>query len=265
MADERAVWLYCVAAAGAPLPEGLPGVHAPDPVRRTEHAGLAALVSEVPLSEYGEEPLRRNLNDLAWLERVARSHAVVLETALEGTTIVPVRLCTIFDDDEGARRMLADEHAALAGALDTLAGRTEWSVKVVVDRAALRQAAGGSDPGAADASAVGSGTAYLLRRRQERELRELADGIARDVADDVHANVGALAQAAVRNAPQNRELSHHEGDMLLNGSYLVETADLERLRALVAELQDRHGTTGARVELTGPFPPYNFVAQPAGA
>jgi hypothetical protein len=58
---------------------------------------------------------------------------------------------------------------------------------------------------------------------------------------------------------QNPELSGHEGKMLLNGAYLVEVERVAGLRALVAELEERHGALGARLELTGPWPPYNFI------
>jgi hypothetical protein len=47
--------------------------------------------------------------------------------------------------------------------------------------------------------------------------------------------------------------------MLLNGAYLVETTKVPQLRDLVAELRDRHAGVGARIQLAGPFPPYNFV------
>jgi hypothetical protein len=225
-----------------------------------------ALVSRVPLSEFGAEPLRRNLNDLPWLERVARSHEAVLERALEQATIVPVRLCTIFDDEQGAERMLEQQRAQLGAALEALAGRSEWSVKLLVDRAALEAAARGEEADAeADAAAPGSGAAYMLRRREERQLRELADRIAGELAEDVHSGLRDCASDAVLNAPQNRELSGHEGEMLLNGAYLVEAANVERLREAVAELQDRHRDLGARLVLSGPFPPYNFVPRPEPA
>jgi hypothetical protein len=260
--DELAVWLYCVARRGDTLPDGLPGVHPQHAVERVERGGLAALVSRVPLDEFGEEPLRRNLNDLRWLERVARDHEAVLERALEQATIVPVRLCTIFDDEDGVLRLLDEEGAALAEALDALAGRGEWSVKLLVDRSALEAAVGGDAP---QDEASGSGTAYMLRRRHERELRERADGLARDLAHDVHTRLREAADDAVVNAPQNPELSGHEGEMLLNGAYLVETAGVDRLRERVAELEDRHRELGARLELTGPFPPYNFVQRSRAA
>jgi AraC-like DNA-binding protein len=263
--DELAVWLYCVARAGDPLPDRLPGVHAAHAVERIERDGLSALVSRVPLDEFGEESLRRNLNDLGWLERVARSHEAVLEHALARATIVPVRLCTIFDDEQGALEMLDERRAALVAALDALAGRSEWSVKLLVDRAALEQAAAADLSDDAAGTAPGSGAAYMLRRRHERESRELAERLARGLAEDVHARLRDRASDAVLSAPQNRELSGHEGDMILNGAYLVDAAEVESLRELVAALQDRHRALGARLELSGPFPPYNFVERAQAA
>jgi hypothetical protein len=52
--------------------------------------------------------------------------------------------------------------------------------------------------------------------------------------------------------------------MLLNGAYLVEAGRADDLRALAAELEQHHEALGARVVLTGPWPPHNFVAR-AGA
>ena len=48
--------------------------------------------------------------------------------------------------------------------------------------------------------------------------------------------------------------------MLLNGAYLVASAKVERLRELVQQLTERHRDLGVRIELTGPWPPYNFVS-----
>jgi hypothetical protein len=244
-----ALWAYCASRAGDPLPEGLEGVHPTGEVERIEHGGLAALVSRVPLAEFGEEPLRRNLNDLAWLERVARAHEGVLERALGQATIVPLRLCTIFADADAVRRMLDDERPALTAALDALAGRQEWAVKLLLDRAAPED----------EGPAPESGREYLMRRRAEREGREAADRRAAGLAEEVHERLRACASDAVRSRPQNRDLSGHRGDMVLNGAYLVEAGAVDRLRALVAELQERHAADGAVLELTGPFPPYNFA------
>jgi hypothetical protein len=242
---------------------GVPGIAEGTPVERVEAAGLAALVSRVPRAEFGEGPLRSNLNELAWLERVARAHETVLDHALAGATIVPLRLCTLYESDDRVREMLARERGSFAAALDHLAGRQEWGVKVLVEGEQLEREAHARTPGVpgteSDLETRGTGGAYMLRRRMEREVRETADGLARRVAEDVHARLSGFALDAVTRSPQNRDISGHEGEMVLNAAYLVDAQRLDELHRLVSGLEDEHRAVGAHIEITGPWPPYNFV------
>jgi len=233
-------------------------VHPGSELEWVREGGLAVLCSSVPLAEFGEEPLRRNLNDLPWLERTARAHEAVIAGAFERSAVVPLRLCTLFAGAEGARRMLAEQHDDLAGALDALSGREEWSVKLIVDPDAL--AAGLREPGE-EPTEPGTGAAYLLLRREERRVREAVADRAAGLAEDVHARLQERAVDARVRPAQNRELSGYEGEMVLNGAYLVERDQADGLRALVAELEARHRPVGARIELGGPFPPYSFVPE----
>src|SRR5688572_10931339 len=73
-------WAYCVTSASAAPPVELEGLlPLGSDLERVEHKQLAAIVSRVPAEEYGEAALHDSLNDLAWLERVARAHEAVLE------------------------------------------------------------------------------------------------------------------------------------------------------------------------------------------
>jgi hypothetical protein len=256
MRDEGEVlWAFGVAGREAELPELTSSVSDPRPVESVVRSELALLAARVPRADFAEEPLRRNLNDLAWLERVARAHEAVLDEALQHATVVPLRLSTIFESEDSATRMLEQHADRLRSMLAALRGRQEWSVKLLVHPDQLVNAVA-SDDSSGEASA---GAAYLLRRRAEREQRELAGRLGASMADDVHARLADWAIDAVLRPPQNRELSGHEGEMLLNGAYPVETAKVAQLHSLVEELRDRHAGAGARIELTGPFPPYNFV------
>jgi len=82
------------------------------------------------------------------------------------------------------------------------------------------------------------------------------------VAEEIHARLADLALDSVTRPPQNRDLSGHEGEMILNAAYLVDGRRVDDLRATAGQLESEHANVGARVELTGPWPPYNFV--PAG-
>lgn len=141
--------------------------------------------------------------------------------------------------------------------LTALDGCEEWSVKLLVDPDALLRVAG---EGRDDRGDADSGAAYLLQRRVEREDRLAAEQLAAGLADDVHARLQDWADDAVLSAPQNRDLSGHDGDMLLNGAYLVERSRVQGMGDLVAELGEQHRDLGARLLFTGPFPPYNFAA-----
>lgn len=253
-----ALWAYCVTGSQAPVGELPPAVDPAHPVERIACGDLVLYVSRVGLAEFGAEPLRTNLNDFAWLERVARAHEAVLEHALQATTIVPLRLCTIYADAGRAREMLAERAPDLRASLAALDGREEWSVKLLVDPDALLRLAGDrtvDGPGDAD-----TGAAYLLQRRKERADRAAAEQVAAELADDIHARLQDWADDAVLSAPQDRELSGHDGDMLLNGAYLIERSRVAGMRELVAELGEQHRDLGARLLFTGPFPPYNFAA-----
>ena len=261
----HALWTYCVIRSGDPMPDPIPGVDSRAEVEPIEEGGLVALASRVPLADFGEEPLRENLNDLEWLERVARAHEHVLEAALVRTPIVPLRLCTIYSDDAGVTSMLDREGEQLRETLARLEGRQEWGVKLLVDRETLAAAARerSDDLAALEKELAGrsGGGAYMTGRKLDRRVAEVTSRLAADLADEVHGRLGDWATDAVLNPPQNRDLSGHEGEMLLNAAYLVESTRTDELRELLAEIEERHRSLGARLELTGPWPPYNFVSR----
>ncbi|RLP91864.1 gas vesicle protein GvpFL [Micromonospora sp. BL4] len=222
------------------------------PVRAVSAAGLVAVVSTAPLDEYGEQPLRRNLEDLAWLERAARAHHGVVEALARRGPVVPARLATVHTDDERVAGSLAARRAELVATLDRLTGRGEWGVK------------GYLGPGVATASAEpvgagGVGTAYLRRRRAQLTAREEGQQAATAAADAVHAALCELAVAGRRHAPQDRRLSGASTPMVLNGAYLVDLVALSGFTDLVDALGARHPEI--RLELTGPWPAYSFVAE----
>ncbi len=261
---DELVWAYCVLRAGDEFPEDLPGVHPASGVRPVRGDDLIALVSSVPRGQFGSEPLHRNMNDIGWLERVARAHERVLDATLQLSTIVPLRLCTLYETADGVARMLEREHDAFAEALQRLEGRAEWAVKVLIDEERLMRAAqtSGGHNGATERELEGQSEAgaYMLRRRLEREYRAAADALASEVAQEVHAGLQGWAIDTVTRPPQNRELSGHEGTMVLNAAYLLPHERVDELRELVAGLEARYAELGARIELSGPWPPYNFVS-----
>ena len=261
--DETGWWVYGVVAAAdaALVPHALEGMEPSTEVEVIERGDLAALVSPVPLAEYGDERLREHLNDLAWVERTARAHEAALDAALERATVVPLRLCTIYRDRAGVEDMLVADRDQLAEAVERLRGRSEWGVKVFASRPRLTEAAREETTGAAGSSDAAQ---YLRRKRDERELSERVDALATACARECHARLGDVAASARVNPAQRPEAHGRDADMVLNGVYLIADDDRGVLQAVVEELRGEYEPLGFELEPTGPWPPYNFVA-PAAA
>ncbi len=254
----EAWWTYCVLApdAAGDAARGLEGVEAGTEVVVVAQGGLAALVSPVPLPEYGDERLRQNLEDLAWLERVARAHEAVQAQALETATIVPLRLCTLYRERAGVERFLEQNAASLADSLAMLDGCAEWGLKLFAGSGHPPTA----PPSASSPAAARSGAGYLAQRREERALAEEATELRARCAQTIHARLSELAREATTHPPQRPELHGRELAMVLNGAYLVDRTREPELEQLVELLRIEWEPSGFVLELTGPWPAYNFVS-----
>jgi hypothetical protein len=239
-----AAWYVYGVVSATTQPEGT-GIGS-RPVELAPEGDVAALVSVVPADEFGEASLRERLNDRAWLEQTAREHEDTLERALARTAVIPFRLCTVYESRERVAEFLSAHRPALANLLRRLDGRIELGVKAYF-------AAPSSERGEPQ-----SGREYLLRRQREREEAEEAARFKAECARASHEMLTAAAEEARANPPQPPELSGRTDEMLLNGAYLVRRDD-GRLTDAVAELDSRYGPRGVTYEVTGPWPPYNFV------
>lgn len=264
---EQAVYVYAVARpfdAGALEPlRGVDGT----PVGLVGRGDLVAVASHVPLHRFDEAALKANLEDLRWLEGVARAHHAVVDAVARHTAALPLRLATVYHSDERVDTMLEQQRAAFGAALDRITGRLEWGVKVYADvdsspASGTTAAAAADDPAddPADASAVSPGRAYLRRRQTQRQARDRSWEQAAEVGRQVDAALAPLAEDVRRHRAQDPKLSGQPGENVLNAAYLVRKEDSDAFVAHVHELLgDR---PGVRVELTGPWAPYSFA--PAG-
>jgi hypothetical protein len=233
---------------------GARGVHASGTVVLVADGGLAAITSDVPLAEFGEAAIEKNLHDEAWLEEKVRAHEAVLEAALPRTPLVPFRFGTIYRSDDQVRQMLR-EHAYLADTLERLRGTVELGVKAFVDPEAFERTHAGQGEG----EPAEGGRAYLLRKQRDRQLAEARASFTAACAQDSHERLLAAAEDGRANPLQRPEATGRAGEMILNGAYLVRAEQEDAFREALAALESRYEPDGVRYELTGPWPPYNFV------
>ena len=178
-------------------------------MRLIDADGLTAVVSNVSLAEFGEEALSRNLEDMAWLEAVARAHHGVIDAAAQRFTLVPMRMATVYSGEETMVAGVTAHAAQFRSALERVRSRTEWGVKAYAVPAKQDARGGRAGPAApaGQAEEVDSGLAYLRRRRDALSAsRESARGAA-DSAQAVHAELERQAEDSRLHPPQSAQLS----------------------------------------------------------
>lgn len=250
---EPARYLYAV-SRGLPVAalDGVTGIGG----ARLEVVGvldLEATVSTVDLDEFGEEGLRANLERLDWVERTARAHDRVVQACAAAAPTAPMRLATVCLDDESVRLRLEEWYDDLVQALDRISGREEWSVKVY----AHARAGGEGRSARAPEPAAAGGAAYLRRKKAAAEERLTSERASAEAAASVDHALGALSVAARHLRPQDPRLSGHEGTMLLNGAYLVDSVAADEFTAAVGKLVAAHPEVS--IACDGPWPPYSFA------
>lgn len=252
-------YVVAVGRDGPRLREAADGLTGPDgsAVRTVCAAGLGALVCGVPAGLYDEEGLKAQLEDLERLEALARAHHGVVAAAGEHTTVLPMRLATVYLDDAGAEAMLTERAEEFDALLGRLEGHVEWGIKVYADPG---QAAAASRLPAAP-SAGSPGRAYLQRRRQQRSTHRDTHRAAGAVAERVADLAAGFATDRVAHRPQQGELASGPGENVVNDAYLVPAGRGEEFRAAIGAVAE--DVPGVHVELTGPWAPYSFATPSA--
>jgi hypothetical protein len=217
-----------------------------------KHRALTAVTSEVSLEEFGEEPLRRNLENIGWLEEVARGHDHVVQGIARLSASAPMRLATICLNEERVRELLDEWYDPLQRALDRVEGREEWSIKAF----SLRHE-GGRQVSRDRSVRPGAGIDYLRLRKAMLDQSEADAAATAKAADDIHKALSEYAVAARRLSPQDPRLTGHKTPMVLNAAYLIERGQSDGLQDLVAVLAET--ISSVRIELHGPWLPYSFA------
>jgi hypothetical protein len=267
MSDTNLVYTYAVlrrtpeAAAATAHLRGVAG----EPIHLVAPAfsgpQLAFAVGHVPPGDYADAPLQAHLADVDWLETTVRSHhAVVAALVASGAAVLPLRLATVFRDEDGARQALDTRRGYFLSLLDRLTGHVELGVKIYATPDITPPEAD-PEPVQDPVTGLGVGRAYqLIRRRRQRRNEEAWRTVAQ-AAGRLTETAGTLAVDRVAHTPERGSLAGSApGTNVANDAYLVPADRVVAFRAGI--LAAAQGVPGLRVEITGPWAPYSFALQP---
>ncbi len=225
---------------------------------------LAALSSAVPLDAYGEEALAEHLSDATWTAVRAMRHETVVEYVAKRTSVVPLRFGTIYLERSSIERMLNDKGRELAQIIERLRGREEWGVNVYSDRATLLASITSVSPRLREltrqAETASPGQSYLMQKKIESLRVDEARSALNEIVDRIEEMLSAQADDAKRLRILKVEATEH-GELKGKFAFLVNRSGFEEFRAAAERLAEENLAAGVRLELTGPWPAYNFSTE----
>jgi hypothetical protein len=230
------------------VPEGVPG--SSDARALEAGDGLWAIAASVPSRDYDEAALAAGLLNLDWVGRRAMAHEAVVEHFLGAPAVLPMQLFTLFTSDERAMEHVRRERARINRILTRVERQLEWGLRLTFDEKAASAAR--------TPSRETSGSAYLARKRDQLSAARLRLTDARAEADRLYRAMSREATDARRRAAT--EEAAPGSRLLLDAAFLVPGRRSGAFRSALRRNARKLGASGVVVSLTGPWPPYNFVA-----
>lgn len=240
------LYLYGITEAPESLPATLRGVDGTSAVEALDCSGFTCWISRVSAPEFGDN-LSRNMENLEWLANASVRHQRVVGAIHELQPILPARFGTVFRHYESLAEDVAGRKAALKTGFRRIAGADEWGVRVF---AAARPVM--------TAGSSRTGKEYLQRKSALLQAKP-----SRTLEPEVKQMAGALLKIATDSAEAGKVSSGQPG-LRWQRSLLLPRARRAQFDSLLARFADKWQER-FRLECTGPWPPYSFVADEAPA
>jgi Gas vesicle synthesis protein GvpL/GvpF len=227
---------------------------------------LAAVVSRVPLSVYDEESLSTHLSDAAWTAVRAMRHEQVVEHFAKSASVIPLRFGTIYLERSRIERMLSDKGKELAEIIHRLHGREEWGVNLYCDRTVLLENIDSVSAPLREmiesAKQASPGQSYLLQKKIEATRADEARAEIGRASEKVESRLRAQSEGVARLRILKVEATEY-GELKAKFAFLVRKMGFEEFRVEAENLARETEASGIRLELTGPWPVYNFTDESA--
>jgi len=231
-------------------------------VRLIESGDLAAVVSLVPIASYGEESLAKNLTDPSWTALRAMRHEQVVEHFAKRISVVPLRFGTIYLEAARVEEMLSENRARLVEIVDRLRSREEWGVNVYSDRIVLLSTIISVSPRLKDlserAAKASPGESYLLQKKIDTLKSDEARVEVNRAISEIEETLRAQSIDARRLRVLKVESTEH-GELKAKFAFLIERSRFQQFQAAAEKMASELKMSGISLELTGPWPAYNFA------
>ena len=217
---------------------------------------LTLIGKMIDISDFQKE-LQKALKNPKTMEVVLTEHQGFLDRLMRKTTVVPFQFGTILKNKEGAVDHLKSSYARYKELLKKFKEREEWGVRVFADLKKFKTSLSQFNPETREK--LGSGTAYLLKKKREEEVEEAANEKLAFFSEEI---LNSLKEFAFEcKVTKSAQRFSEKGELLISVfAFLILKSKTRKFNQKLAELGKKYQEFGLRLTSSGPWPAYNFVS-----
>ncbi|MCX7047601.1 MAG: GvpL/GvpF family gas vesicle protein [Candidatus Sumerlaeota bacterium] len=220
---------------------------------------VAAVFRRVALDEWTGESSEKNLQDLAWVGPRACIHEKVVEQIMAGSPVLPARFATLFSSLDHLAQLVVSQYSVISAFLDSVVGKEEWAVKMLLDRAQAEEHLLVSAPSSQSREAGASpGRSYLCEQRLRGEIRKKLDSWVTEITHQIAGELDAHIVASRSLKSLARNASGRDKEMTFNWAFLLRQDRRDQFHACLNEIAAQFAGQGVSLDASGPWPPYSF-------
>lgn len=259
----KGFYVYCITSEDGPKKFNTRGVDNKSGVFILGYKDLGAVVSMINLADFRERELKKKLNDLKWTKRAVLNHQRIINKVMNGRAVIPMRFGIVYKKKGQIEEMLKKNFRKFKNILGSMVDKKEWGVKIFCDQGKLNseiQANSNSIRKLREQLKTNpEGKRFFLQKKidavVESELEEKINNFSKTFLE----KLGKDSDKYVLNDTSSKELTGRNEEMIINAAYLVDNKDFLKFKKSLDELRNRYSGGQFLLELSGPWPPYNFV------
>ncbi len=261
----KGFYVYCIRPKLAKaLPVKTHGVEFAKSITVFPFKDLEAIVGELDPSKFDAEMIKNKLlDDPKWAEENIRCHHEVVSRAFQTSVVVPMKFGTMYKNKKSLDEMLAKYYRKFTSVIPMLKDKKEWGVKAHLDHKKFIE---GLKKKSKEIQKLEKGRTSApegMRWYAERKIDEIvADESEKEIEKELQYLVEKLEKHVEKvqlNEAFSKNTQELGREMIMNAACLVKNDALQGLRDLFRKLAKGEAQKGVVLELTGPWPPYNFV------
>jgi hypothetical protein len=245
-----------------PLPsvKGFDGEHE---IFMLPNEDVTAIVCHLDHAAYSEETISDKINnDMEWLQEKAFHHHETVQQLAKQYTIVPLKFCTLYKNEESLRETVDKNKTKLSETFALLDGNEEWNLKIYCDDEQIKQQVSENNPVIKakrdEISALPRGRQFFEKKKMDELINQELEAEKNRFCENIHEKLSSVSLFGSIKKTWGKDVTGRKEKMAWNSVFLLPKANVEQFLNNVEQYEGDFEEAGWKFEVSGPWPPYHF-------